>query len=227
MTRQPIRPAIPRAARERVTARHPSGAKARSSFFVARKLVGVMLWEDDGTPAWGWGIRDGKKHGPSVEWWENGVVAFCEPYVDGLVHGVARHWDDEGKLLLRTRYVRGTGVDLWCDLHSRTLAEETRLRRGVLHGVRRLWNQGAVWLEEHYLEGAPHGVFREWNLEGRLRRGFPRYFVHGQRVDRRAYLRAAKRDATLPAWRRADDRPRRPLPPEYVGQPVHVTNRAV
>jgi hypothetical protein len=214
---------IPSAARERVLARHPSGAKSRSKYYDDGHVVGEVLWEQDGRPVWGWRLRDGKKHGLSVEWWDNGAIAFVQPYAKGLQHGTARHWDDEGRLLLETRYVKGTGVDLWCDLYCRSLAEETHHRTGVAHGFRRRWNSDArsVYIEEHYSEGFPHGIFREWNDAGRLRRGFPRYFVHDKRVDRRAYLRAADTDESLPPWRRIDNEPRRPLPREFVGQPLH------
>lgn len=218
---------IPPGARERIVQRFPSGVKSRSKYYQRGKLIAEMLWEMDGAPAHGWEIRDGRKHGASIEWWRNGRIAFYEPFVDGLPHGVARHWDEEGMLLLETRYVRGTGVDLWCDLHNRSLSEETRLRHGKLHGARRYWNPDwrTVWQEEQYFDGEPHGIFRDWNREGRLRRGFPRYFVRGVRVDRRAYLRAAKTDVTLPVWRRSDNRPRRPLPPEIIGQPIHRESR--
>ncbi len=223
-----IRPSIPRSARERVVARDATGKKTRSKFYVDGELVGEMLWEKNGRATWGWGIRAGKKHGLSVEWYENGQPSFAEPYLRGLVHGVVRHWDEQGKLLLETRHVHGAGVDLWCDLHTRTLAEETRTRHGKLHGVLRRWNPDArsIYLEEQYFEGVEHGIFRQWNDSGRLCRGFPRYFIRGERTDRRAYVRAASIDSTLESASRADDDPRRPLPPEFVGQPVARERRS-
>jgi hypothetical protein len=219
---------IPRSARERVVARYPSGKKSQSKYYSDGKLLAEVLWEEDGKPYTGWQIRDRKRHGLCLEWWPNGELAFSERYVDGTLHGPARHWDDRGKLLLETRYLRGTGVDLWCELHTnRTLAEETRIQHGRLHGVRRQWsNWRSVWLEEHYFEGQEHGIFRQWNNKGRLARGFPQYFVRGRRVDRRAYLRAAKTDKTLPAWRSAENRPYRSLPAEILQQPVYLERSA-
>lgn len=205
---------LPSAARERVVARFSSGAKSRSQLHHDKKLIAEVLWEDDGIPAWGWRLKNGEKHGPSVEYWHNGQVAFIEPYVAGRVHGVTRHFDEQGRLLLESRYVRGSGVDLWCDLHNRTLSEETWSREGRLHGVRRNWNSDGetVWLEEHWENGELHGVVREWNDKGRLRRGFPRYYLHGRKVPRRGYPFAVPK---------SDDLPRRALPILLVGQPVH------
>lgn len=217
---------IPRGAKEIVVARYPSGAKQRTEHRHRGDLVVEVSWEENGNPYCAWRHRAGKRHGPQVEWWENGQVSFIEPWVDGVAHGVARHYDEEGKLLLETRYVRGTGVDLWCDLQSRTLSEETRIEGGNLR-ERRWWNpdERTVHAEEHYAGGQEHGIFRQWNDRGRLRRGFPRYLVRGERVDKRTYVRMAREDASLPPYRAKDDEPRRKLPVEYVGQPVHRERR--
>ena len=213
---------LPRGAREHVLARYPSGAKQRSEYRRGDEVVAEMLWEEDGSPSWGWRLRGGKRHGDEVEWWPNGQVSFTQPWVDGVLHGMARHYDDEGRLLLETRFVEGTGVDLWCDLYNRTLSEETWFEAGRLR-ERRWWNPDGrtVHMEEQYTDGAEHGIFRQWNEHGRLRRGFPKYFVRGERVDRRTYERRARRDPTLPRRRAEDDDPRRKLPAEYIGQPVH------
>lgn len=217
--------AVARGAREDIVGRYPSGAKRQSEYWRRGERVAEVLWEEDGNPCWAWGLRDGKKHGPEVEWWDNGQISFVQPWVDGVLHGVVSHHDEKGNLLLETRYVRGTGVDLWCDRHSRTLSEETRLEGGHLR-ERRWWNpdERTVWMEEQWADEGEHGIFREWNGRGRLRRGFPRFFVRGQRVDRRTYLRRARLDRTLPPYRPGDDDPRRELPAEYVGQPVQRQN---
>jgi hypothetical protein len=171
-----------------------------------------------------WGLSGGEKHGPAVEWWANGRIAFVEHWKRGVLHGAARHYDHAGELLLVTRFVRGTGVDLWCDLENRTLSEETRLVGGRLR-LRRWWNsdERTVHREELY-GGKDHdgGIERAWNERGRLLRGFPKYVVRGERVDERRYAASAGEDETLPRCRSDDDDPRRGLPVEYVGQPVDL-----
>ncbi|MBA3453364.1 MAG: hypothetical protein H0T42_09765 [Deltaproteobacteria bacterium] len=64
-----------------------------------------------------------------------------------------------------------------------------------------------MWSEHHFVRGIEHGIAREWNDQGRLRRGSPTYWLHGKQVLRRVYERATKTDALLPPIRRADDRP--------------------
>ena len=58
--------------------------------------------------------------------------------------------------------------------------------------------------ELHWRKGRLHGIEREWNPKGRLRRGWPRYFVAGRRLDKRRYLRACAGDTSLPEFRSQD-----------------------
>jgi hypothetical protein len=215
---------FPRDAKEHVLLRHASGAKSRAEFRRRGEVVAVALWEPDGTPCQVWGLSGGKKHGPAVEWWANGRIAFVEHWKRGVLHGALRHYDDAGQLLLVTRFVRGTGVDLWCDLQNRTLSEETWLVGGRLR-ERRWWNpdERTVHREELYGGGGHDGgIERAWSERGRLLRGFPTYVVHGERVTKRRYAESAEEDPTLPRYRSNDDDPRRRLRVEYVGQPVHL-----
>ena len=54
-----------------------------------------------------------------------------------------------------------------------------------------------------------HGIEREWNDRGQPRSGFPRFYVRGRRVTRRAYDREQHDDASLPSYRPEDDLPQR------------------
>lgn len=60
---------------------------------------------------------------------------------------------------------------------------------------------------------APGAIQRQWTANGKLRRGYPQYFVQGERVNKRHYVQACRADPTLPPWRAEDDQPQRPLPP--------------
>jgi hypothetical protein len=177
-----------------------------------------MLWNGDGSPSWGWGIRCGQKHGLSLEWDDRGNVEFAERYVDGLAHGVARQWNSDGLLLLEYEIAHGTGTELFCDRQDGTLAEEIHLKDGVPHGARRWWSyrrRPAVFGEEYNRDGIPHGISRWWTSSGDLARGYPKYFVQGDRLDKRTYVRRASRDASLVPYRERDDQPQRSLPAEF------------
>jgi hypothetical protein len=88
------------------------------------------------------------------------------------------------------------------------------MRRGHRHGFEWWINedQASVHHELHWREDIAHGIERCWKLKGRLRRGYPKYFVAGQQVIRRQYIKAAARDASLPPFRMAENRPRRVFP---------------
>jgi hypothetical protein len=88
------------------------------------------------------------------------------------------------------------------------------MREGQPHGYE-WWlreDQRSVWAERHWWEGQVHGIEREWNAQGRLKRGYPRYYFSGERVSKRAYLRALTVDSNLPAFRVEDNQPQRCFP---------------
>jgi hypothetical protein len=114
----------------------------------------------------------------------------------------------------------GTGIDLWWDETWRKprrtyLAEVHFMRRGHRHGFEWWINedQVSVYHELHWREDIAHGIERRWNFRGRLRRGYPKYFVAGQQVPRRQYIIAAASDASLPPFRKAENQPGRVFPP--------------
>jgi len=209
---------IPTTATERVTARYPSGAKERAEYHVGDEVVGTRYFHETGEPSLEIPLRHGRTHGTMYRWDTPRVLLSAEPYVDGLAHGTARQWQD-GALVGTYRMVRGTGLDLWWGRRedgARVLSEARHLRDGHREGFE-WWiedNQRRVYEENHYREGHPHGIERRWNHEGRLRRGYPKYWVNGAQVSKRGYLAACKRDPTLPPFQEHDNAPERHFPPE-------------
>ncbi len=75
-------------------------------------------------------------------------------------------------------------------------------------------NPGGLRKEKWWSKGGLHGIEREWNANGKLRRGFPKYWVHGEQVDKRKYEHRSKKDITLKPFRLEDNQRLRTLPPE-------------
>ena len=141
----------------------------------------------------------------------DGRTKWRARWVHGVQHGLQQQWDEHGNLLTATRFVRGTGLDLWFD--GGRLSESRQFVDGHLHGPERWWSGARdVWLEIQFWRGQKHGLERQWNNRGRLRRGYPKYFVHDQQVTRRAYEQARRSDATLPALSPREGRPQRTPP---------------
>lgn len=207
------RSSISKAAIERVIERYPSGAKKRVEYRVGPEAVGTRTFHETGEPEGEWPERSGVRHGLEYRWDEAGVLLSAEPYVDGLPHGVAKQWQ-EGELIGSYTMVRGTGWDLWWgrrDDGERCLCEARHVVDGHRDGCE-WWicdDQRSVYEESHFRRGTPHGIERRWNSEGRLRRGYPKYWVNGTQVPKRAYVAACKRDATLPLFREQDNAPGR------------------
>jgi hypothetical protein len=216
----PFRSSIPSRAEARPY-RDPDGMQS-IDYFLDGARVGHRLFDAEGNLVLDQGWRDGRLHGTCYRLDIPGRLLSATPYHNGLEHGVARQWGDDGRLLGTYRMTHGTGLDLWwAETHrhprKRYLKEVYHYRRGRFHGFE-WWiepDQRSVYEERHWVDGLQHGIERTWNGDGRLRRGFPKYFLKNEQVSRRAYLRACASDAKLPPFRPQDNRPRRSFPPNF------------
>jgi antitoxin component YwqK of YwqJK toxin-antitoxin module len=172
----------------------------------------VVHLHANGRAAWAYGLdEEGEWHGLEREWDESGRLFYRARFVHGLQHGWQEQWDEQGRSLVRTRFVRGTGLDLWSC--GSGCWEERHMVDCLREGYERLWvGRRNVFYEQSFRAGLEHGIERRWNDLGRLARGYPRYFVSGERVPKRAYLAARKSDPSLPVDRRDHDRPGRRWP---------------
>src|SRR5262249_40094275 len=195
------RQVIPPKARERVVRRHETGFKQVATYYLNRKLVGHRSWDDEGNLAVEYAIRNNVKHGLFRSYHSNGVANRVTTFVEGKEHGTSRQYDETGKLIGTYRMRYGTGVDLWY-IAPGELSEERYIRDGKRNGYERWWNTDhTVWEENHFLDDVEHGIKRAWNNRGRLRRGYPQFFIRGVRVTKRNYLRACEQDPSLPVYR--------------------------
>lgn len=217
---------IPATATERVIERYPDGRTKRAEYLVEGEVVGIRQFHPAGEPQDEYALRNGVWHGIQYRWDVPGKLLSATPYVDGVEHGTARQWADDGTLIGTYTMRHGTGLDLWWQESDGAiyLAEARYLKDGRPHGCEWWINedQQTVSRESHFWEGELHGIERQWNHRGRLRRGFPRYYIHGQRVTRTQYIRARAADATLPPFARDDNDPRRVFSPE-VAQRLRTT----
>jgi hypothetical protein len=213
------RSSIPKGARERLTANFVTGQRYQVECVFKGKVVGVRRFHETGELADEYPLKNGLIHGTAYRSDRPGELLSAEPYFNGLPHGTARQWSDDGKLIGTYTMKHGTGVDLWWQQLGKEvphLAEARYVTDGKWRGFE-WWlreDQKSVWLERHFWNNRIHGIERDWNWSGRLRRGYPRYWVNNERTTKRQYLRACAKDPTLPSFREQDNRPQRKFPAE-------------
>jgi len=221
MNRRRYKSPIPKSAREVVDKAYSDGAKEASSYFVGRTMVGRRVWWDDGQTVFlEYGVKDGKKHGNEMQFHRNGLLLSVEPHRDGKAHGKATQFAANGSVLICYVLKNGVGMDLWCDDDGNLSEEHYYPAKGEL-GYNRWWNEEnkSIWREESWLDGLGwHGILREWNGKGRLCRGFPQFYVNGQRLTKSQYLRACQTDQSFPPYDPEQNQPFRTLPSEYLAQ---------
>jgi antitoxin component YwqK of YwqJK toxin-antitoxin module len=182
--------------------------------------VGFREWFYEGHLDYEQSYMVGLRHGNVYEFYPNGRLRSKETYRDGRLHGTGRQWSREGRLLVMWKFVNGCGLDLWCDSETGSLSEEFYCPREGELGFKRQWNddEKTVYEEYYFLSSGYHGIWRQWNQKGKLRRGFPQFYVNNRKVTSPRYRRACERDASLVPYRVEDDDWSRTLPPEYLTQ---------
>ena len=183
------------------------------------QVVGQRAYDRDGNLRIETPLKNGKKHGHEYNWSEAGTLESVEPYVEGKSHGLAKQYGRNGKVIGTYRCVHGTGFDIWRleqEDGSIIISEIHSLQNGLPHGFE-WWlraDQQSVWHELHWRQGIYHGIERKWNDEGKLNLGYPKYWIDGQVVSKRVYVKAAQQDKTLPMFREEDNLSQRRFPAE-------------
>jgi hypothetical protein len=183
------------------------------------KIVGMRCYEEDGMLVRETPLKGDKAHGIHYMWYDSGALEFAQPYLEGLQHGTTRQWSEDGRLMGTYTLIRGTGLAVWRNqLPDGTvyISQIYSWRNGCLDGFMWWFGEGeaSAWCERYFQSGRLHGIERRWNDEGGLRRGYPKYYVQGKQLAKRAYVRAAEADPTLPPFRVEENRPVRVFPPE-------------
>lgn len=210
---------IPADAVEVVEERHPAGGKKSARYLMGGEVVGRRVWDEEGWLDYECPVGNGERHGREYRFYPSGQPLDQDTYRGGRLHGVCRQWSEDGTVLVTSRMVNGCGLSLWCDNCTGAFAEETYFPREGERGYKRMWNDDEKTVREEEVWGPGRGsILRQWDARERLRRGFPQFFLGGEKVTKRQYLRACEDEPTLPPYRPEDDDPHRELPAEYLAQ---------
>ena len=86
-------------------------------------------------------IVDGRAHGLSRGWYENGQIEVEEHFVHGVSHGTRTRWFAEGGKKSQVEIRQGQLTGTFREWHpSGQRARETPLRDGVAHGEVKSWD---------------------------------------------------------------------------------------
>ena len=217
---------IPSGAKERLIADYKVNKSGRGIVIHPREVecvwrglvVGMRYYDPEGTVVLEQPLKNGVRHGREYRW-SDGVILSVEPYFEGKVHGTTKQFDKDGRIIGTYKMVHGTGLDVWGGMRcgdaecAYGVSEIRSMQDGHPHGYE-WWfaTENELSSERHWHLGEVHGIERAWNSEGRLRRGYPKYWMHNKQVIKRDYLKACETDKTLPPYRKEDDAPTRIFP---------------
>ena len=178
-------------------------------------VVGYRYYEENGRLAKETPIKDGKIHGRTYEWKEDGTLHLMEPYCNGIPHGVAKQYEGD-RVIGIYKLIHGTGYDIWrsCNKSGSVFIEEIHsMKDGFRHGFEWWLNHDrTIWCETHWRKGKRHGIERTWRKGRGMHRGYPKYWINDNVVKRSQYLAECRKDNTLPPYKTSDNVPRRKFP---------------
>jgi len=214
-TFQPSVSPIPDDAEEVIVETYETGRKQKATYRLDGQEIGSRFWNPSGVLVMECTFNNGVRHGLCRTWHDNGQLEEYSTYYEGKEHGTSIQYDWDGTPIGSYTMNDGTGVDVWF-AGPGVLSEEREYHDGKLHGYERWWahDNETVYQERHFWNDVEHGIFREWNTQQKLRRGFPQYYIMGKRVNKRQYERACRNDPTLPPFNTEDNQPFRKLPKE-------------
>lgn len=137
------------------------------------------------------------KNGVQREWYKNGQLKSERPYKNDKMHGTFKQWDENGKLLGSFEMKEDSGpFQSW---YPNGQVEEIRpCKNGKIHGEWRWYfDNGKLGAIAWYEEGSVYGISYSWDRDGKPEQDSPQFHVHGERVTKEEYLKAASVDTTL------------------------------
>lgn len=187
--------------------------------FLGKRLVGKRVYNFNGVLIIETPLVDGIKHGREINWDDSGKIISIEPYVNGKMHGIAKQIGKNGQIIGTNRFSHGTGYDIWRQENEDGkiyVTEIHTLKDGLPHGYE-WWfasEKKDLFHERHWQSGKLHGIERVWNHIGKLKRGYPKFFISDQLVSKQKYIKATFADGSLPKYFNEDNSPYRKLPLE-------------
>jgi len=182
-------------------------------------LVGRRVYNQEGIMIIETAMKDGLKHGRELTWSDDGQLLLIEPYVRGKIHGTAKQYGRNGKVIGMYTMVQGTGFDVWREENEDKtvfVSEIYSVQDGFPNGYE--WHFASskqdLWHESHWYMGKRHGIQRVWNSKGKLRRGYPKFYIADRPVSRQGYLKMRLTDKSLPIFQEIDNLPLRNFPQE-------------
>lgn len=126
---------------------------------------GFEVWCERPDPA-----GQGRRHGPSRAWYDDGGIHSEATWRDGVLHGPFVEYYRGGRRARQGEYRDGEKQGAWTVwFENGASAEEAEFDRGRLHGrFASFWENGNRRAEGRYCQGLQCGRWTAWSEDGTL-----------------------------------------------------------
>ena len=127
--------------------------------------------------------KDGKRHGLSEHYRENGQLQWIMNWKDGLQHGIYESYSESGQLKLRINWKDGKHHGLSESYFDNgKLSHKENKKDGLKHGVyERYHKNGRLILKRNFWKGKEDGLYEVYYATGRL--DYKRCYKNDEKVD--------------------------------------------
>ena len=114
-------------------------------------------------------ILNGKRHGPSLQWYENGKLWKKSCFREGKLHGSYEWWYENGRKSIVGTYKNGKEQGVYTEWHENgKKALQTKYINGIPDGKYREWHEnGKKRIRITFRDGKENGVWTQWYENGK------------------------------------------------------------
>ncbi len=157
-----------------------------------------------------YGLRNNQMHGWFRTWYSNGMLCEESYYLEDKEHGIAKQFNDQGELIGTYQMNYGTGVDLWYQEKASWRKNDTiKMVSATATNVGGMGITKPFTVSSTFSKALNMAFIESGTRKVRLGRGFPKYFVKGEKVTLVQYLKACSQDESLPKYLESDNNWRR------------------
>jgi len=146
-------------------------------------------------------MKDGRKIGEWVDWYENGRVSSQGIFKDGMKDGEFTYYKEDGTMTDRITYKNGRVHGEWIKLDGWIKINSTEtFKYGKLDGLSTYWNKGGeLGSRGNYKDEEKDGLWTYWYTN-------PRGFVDDSKKHREEFYKNGELNGLTTSWYRSGEK---------------------
>jgi len=149
------------------------------------------MYYDNGLKFFEINYVNGKEHGQSISWNEDGQINYKGYSQDGLNHGPSTYWYDNNIICTKGQHYKGKKTGVWCSWHANGhISSKGEYKNNKRHGLWTYWYsqktfpfiftsrvEEQIAVKMNYINDVLDSEYLEWHSNGNIK--LEASFKHG------------------------------------------------